>query len=299
MQTLKILTATLFAALMLTACASAGSSAPVPMPSPQMERSAPASPGAPAALESSSSASGGSAQSDTASQTAQRMVIKTATVTLQVERVSDAEASIRARVDQLGGYVVSVQTNGSGDSQTSTITFRVPSDSFGSALSDVEGLARRVLSRSVGGDDVTAEFVDLDSRMRNLGATRDRLLALLAKADKVEDALQVNSALTDVQGQIEQIQGRMKYLKDSAAMATITADLQPVPPTPAIIPESGWQPMRVVSSSIGSLIGFGQGLIELGIILFVWIPVWLPLGLLIRWGWRRRARGGRKAPPAV
>ncbi|MEI7769140.1 MAG: DUF4349 domain-containing protein [Chloroflexales bacterium] len=306
MRTLTILAATLLAALSLAACAAAQSPASLP-PQPQMEvmpaataaAGVAAAPGLPAALEGSSSTSGSGARDAPASQpAAQRMVIKTATVSLQVDRVSDAEASVRARVDQLGGYVVSVQTNGSGDDQTSTIVFRVPSERFGAALSDVEGLARKVLSRTVGGDDVTEEFVDLDSRMRNLGATRDRLLALLAKADKVEDALQVNNALTDVQGQIEQIQGRMKYLKDSAAMATITADLQPVPPTPPIVPETGWQPMRVVSSALGGLVGFGQGLVELGIVLLIWSPVWLTLLLLARWGWRRVARGGRKAPPA-
>ncbi len=306
MRTLKILAAAMLAALALAACAASRSAAPKPAAQMEMVAAATAvAPGAPAALERASDATGGTAQSAPASQSAaQRMVIKTATISLMVDRVSDAEASIRARVDQLGGYVVSVQTNGSGDSQTSTITFRVPSDRFGGALADVEGLARKVLSRTVGGDDVTAEFVDLDAQLRNLEATRERLLALLAKADKVEDALQVNTALTDVQGQIEQIQGRMKYLKDSAAMATITADLQPVPPTPAIIPDSGWQPMRVVSSTLGDLIGFGQGLVELGIVMFFWLPVWLPLLLLARWGWRR-TRGGRKtastppAPPAA
>jgi hypothetical protein len=303
MRTAKIFAAALLAALALAACGAAQSAAPISpaqMPMPAATAAPAVAPGAPAALEGNADAAGGTVQSAPASQAAaQRMVIKTATISLQVDRVSDAEASIRARVDQLGGYVVSVQTNGSGDDQTSTITFRVPSDRFGAALSDVEGMARKVLSRAVGGDDVTEEFVDLDSRMRNLEATRDRLLALLAKADKVEDALQVNAALTDVQGQVEQIQGRMKYLKDSAAMATITADIQPVPPTPAIIPDSGWQPMRVVSRALGNLVEFGQGLIELGIVLLIWAPVWLPLLLLARWGWRRVTRGGRKAPAAT
>ncbi|NNJ11577.1 DUF4349 domain-containing protein [Chloroflexales bacterium ZM16-3] len=299
MHTLKILSTAILAALLLAACGGAQSASAPMLPQSEMSAmatAAPMDPGAPAALESYDNAVGDVAQSAPASQqAAQRMVIKTAMISLQVENVPDAEASIRARAEQLGGYVVSVQTNGSGDYQTSTITFRVPSDTFGAALADLEGLASKVLSRSVGGDDVTEEFVDLDSRMRNLDATRDRLLDLLAKATKVEDALQVNNALTDVQGQIEQIQGRMKYLKDSAAMATITADLQPVPPQPAIVPENGWQPLRVARQALGDLVEFGQGLVELGIVLLVWSPVWLPLLLLGRWGWRRARRGSRKA----
>ncbi len=301
MRSLKILAAALLAAMLLAACGGQSAQAPLP-PEPQMSAmatEAPAlEPGAPAALESyDRSTTGSTAQNAPASQAAaQRMVIKTASISLQVEKVPGAEARIRARAEQLGGYVVSVQTNGSGDYQTSTIVFRVPSASFGAALADVEGLANKVLSRSVGGDDVTEEFVDLDLRLRNLEATRDRLLDLLAKATKVEDALQVNNALTDVQGQIEQIQGRMKYLKDSAALATITADLQPVPAPPTIMPEDSWQPLLVARRALGGLVQFGQGLVELGIVLLIWSPVWLPLLLLARWGWRRATRGWRKAP---
>jgi hypothetical protein len=56
--------------------------------------------------------------------------------------------------------------------------------------------------------------------------------------------------------------------------------------------------MRVVSRTLGNLVEFGQGIVELGIVLLLWSPVWLPLLLLARWGWRRVTRGGRKAQPA-
>ncbi|NTW02376.1 MAG: DUF4349 domain-containing protein [Oscillochloris sp.] len=300
MRTLKILAAALLIILTLVACGGQANQSPVensemadPMPA------ATAADPAPAALESyANTGNDAIKQLPDVQAAAQRMVIKTASISLQVEKVPEAEARIRACAEQLGGYVVSVQTNGSGDYQSSVITFRVPSDQFSAALTDVEGLASKVLSRSVGGDDVTEEFVDLESRLRNLEATRDRLLDLLAKATKVEDALEVNTALTDVQGQIEQIQGRMKYLKDSAGMATITADIQPVPQLPAIVPEEGWQPIVVVRSTLSNLIEFGQRLIELGIVLLIWVPVWLPLLLLARWAWHQTTRRWRKTPVA-
>ncbi|MGC9040960.1 MAG: DUF4349 domain-containing protein, partial [Roseiflexus sp.] len=233
----------------------------------------------------------------------ERLVIKNASLTLEVVSVADAEAAIRQKAEQLGGFVVSVQTYGSGDSMQSTIVFRVPAARFEEALSGVEGLAKKVLSRSVSGDDVTEEYVDLESRLRNLEATRDRLRDLLARAEKVEDALQVNQALTDVQGQIEQIKGRMHYLKQSAAMSTITAELRPVPPPPAIIEEDAWQPIRVVRESLRSLIEFGQGLVYLVIWLIIWAPVWLPIVLFLRWIWRKMMQSRKKpqepAPPAM
>ncbi len=299
---LSALTAALAAALMLTACGGQLASAPnpesaIPASEPQaMATAAPAAPAGGAGLEEKAYDQSGDTATQAQQPAGQRLVIKSATVAIQVEGVAAAEAQIRARAEQLGGYVVSVQTNGSDEYMSSLVTFRVPAERFEEAMSGVEGLARKVLSRSVGGEDVTEEFVDLGSRLRNLEATRDRLLDLLAKATRVEDALQVNQALTDVQGQIEQIQGRMKYLTQSAAFSTITADLQPVPPPPTIYEEDGWQPLRVAGEALAGLVSFGQGLVSLGIVLLVWSPVWLPLLLLARWGLRRAGIGRRNRP---
>jgi hypothetical protein len=256
----------------------------------------------PLALEQSG-ASGAGAQSAPAAmdqQSFNRLVIKTADVSLQVENVASAEAAVRAKVNALGGYVVKVQTSGSDEYLTTTITFRVPASRFDDALAGVEGLAKKVLSHTVGGDDVTEEYVDLDSRLRNLEATRARLLTFLDKADKVEDALAVNQSLSDVQGQIEQIQGRKKYLEQSAAFSTITVALTPVPPLPQLVSEEGWQPLRVARDALRGLILFGQGIAEIMIVLLVWSPVWGVLLLVGLWLWRK-LRGSKRAsaPEAV
>jgi hypothetical protein len=297
MRQLRLIPFLAAALILLTACGGQAASAPMPAAmatqAPASEAAAERDAGAAASLEGAPA--GGVDNSAPQQPASQRLVIKNATVSLQVDDVAAAEAQLRARAEQLGGYVVSVQTSGSDQYMASTVTFRVPAARFEDALAGVEGLARKVLSRSVSGDDVTEEFVDLESRLRNLEATRDRLLDLLGKATRVEDALQVNQALTDVQGQIEQIQGRMKYLRDSAAFSTITADLQPVPAPPALIEPDGWQPLRVAQQALAGLISFGQGLASLAIVLLVWSPVWLPLLLLALWAMRRI---GTRSKPA-
>ena len=219
-----------------------------------------------------------------------RLIIKTASLALEVADVAAAERALRQRVEALGGFVVSVQTYGTGAEQSSTVVLRVPVERFEALLSDIEGLAHKVLRRSVSGEDVTEEYVDLESRLRNLEATNTRLLDLLARAQTVEEALKVNQALTDIQGQIEWTKGRMQYLEQSAAMSTITVELVPVPPPTPVIAEDGWQPLEVARIALRRLIELGQNLANVVIVLLVWTPVWLPVVLLGFWAWRRVGR---------
>jgi hypothetical protein len=216
-----------------------------------------------------------------------RLVIKTADISLQVENVREAEAAVRARVQALGGYVVKAANSGSDEAMTAQITFRVPAQRFDEALSGVQGLAKKVLGRTVSGDDVTEEFVDLQSRLRNLEATRARLATFLDKAATVEEALKVNESLSQIQGEIEQVKGRTQYLKQSAALSTVTVSLSPVPAVAPIVEEGGWQPLAVARDALRELIGLGQGLANVAIVLPVWTPLWLPLALLGLWVRRR------------
>jgi hypothetical protein len=232
----------------------------------------------------------------TQEQNIQRLIIKNANISLEVESVPAAERAITAQVEGLQGYVVNVETNTSGNRQYATIVFRVPAERFDEAITLTEEQAIRVLSRSVSGDDVTEEFVDLESRLRNLEATQDRLLDLLDRAETVEEALQVSNSLTNVQGQIEQVRGRMQYLQQSAALSTITVSLQEKVTT-QVVSEPGWQPLEVARGALRGLLNLAQGLANLAIVLLVWVPFWLPIGLFGWWLWKRFRNRKRSSKP--
>ncbi|MEO7912150.1 MAG: DUF4349 domain-containing protein, partial [Roseiflexaceae bacterium] len=287
-------------ALTLTLVACGGSSSFTSAPPSDNRAAMEAAPAAPV-----QSASGGAtaldqgkppadAQVPGAQQEIQRLVIKTADLSLQVDSARDAEATLRTLVGQLGGYVVKVETSGTDENMSSHVIFRVPAERFDEALSGVQGLAKKVLARTVGGDDVTEEFVDLEARLGNLEATRDRLQSFLDKAETVDDALKVNQSLSDLQGQIEQLKGRKKFLQNSASLSTISVTLSPLPAIVPIVDEEGWQPLGVARGALRGLVGFGQGLATLVIVVLVWAPVWLPLLLIGLWISRRLRR--RVAP---
>ena len=148
----------LLLALVLSACggSAATSSAPVMMPAaaPQVAAEAPRD-ASNAAFDQAGSPSRDASNGAAAQPQIDRLVIKTADISLQVASVREAEAAVRAKVQALGGYVVRAENSGADEAMTAQISFRVPAQRFDEALSGLQGLAKKVLSRTVSGDDVT------------------------------------------------------------------------------------------------------------------------------------------------
>lgn len=256
-------------------------------------------PEAPAAAEDGQKLVDISGQQIQANQNAQagspRLVIRTATLRVLVQDVIAAEANVRALAESRGGFVLSSQASGQESNRTATVSFKVPAERFDESLNEVAKLAVRVDSQEVQGQDVTDEFVDLESRLRNLRLVEERLQQFLADANRTEDALAVNDQLTDIQGQIEQAQGRMSYLRQSAALSTITVTFY-AEPVVAVLPVPGWTPGSTARAALKSLIGFGQGLADIVIVVAIWSPVWLPLLLGVLLVLRRTRRPAMPAP---
>jgi len=232
-----------------------------------------------------------------------RMIIKNAELSLQVTDTDRAIDQVTQVVADHFGYILTTRTWYEDDFKYATITMGVPAEEFENTLRRLRGLALRVLDESASGTDVTDEYVDLESRLRNLEATEARIRTFLDKAKNVEEALQVNQELAEITADIEQVKGRMNYLKDRAAYSTITVHLAPeVPtPTPTATPTPtptptpvAWQPGETFQSATGAL---GSILRTVGDAL-IWIvvvlgPFALVLGLilwLVIYVWRRGRR---------
>lgn len=213
----------------------------------------------------------------------QRLIIKTGSLSLVVGDVKTAITAIAKYAVEKKGFVVTSNVEKNGLDLAGEITIRIPSAEFDNSLTQVKTFGE-VRSEHVDGQDVTEQYVDLDSQLRNLRATESQLLSIMQRAVKIEDVLAVQEQLTSVRAQIEGIQGRMKYLKQSAEMSSLTIYLSTDPSTlPLQDEQNTWKPWSRIKDAARSLLSVGKALVNILIWLVVYIPLWIVIGLVV-WG---------------
>ncbi len=228
--------------------------------------------------------------------TQERLIIRTANMSLVVTDTEEAMDTISRMAEENGGWVVNSSVFQYNETaKTGNITIRVPSAGFNSAMEALRSMAVEVQQESTSGQDVTEEFVDLSARLENLEATAERVRAFLDEAETVEEALAVNQELSRLESEIEAMKGRLQYLSQSASFSTITVDLTPDVVAQPIEP-SNWRPAVTFRNAVDSLVEALQGVAEFGIwfviyllplLLVVGIPLWL-VGRFVMKRWRRR-----------
>jgi PKD repeat protein len=153
------------------------------------------------------------------------MVVRTGNMQLVVSDVSQALDNIVNIARDNGGYVVTSQKWKEGERNLGTISIRVLAENYDKSVAALRTLAMSVISESTSSQDVTQEYVDLDSRVKNLEATETQLLKIMGTATKTEDILSIQRELTNVRGQIEQTKGRMQYLQRTSSTSLIDIKL--------------------------------------------------------------------------
>lgn len=222
----------------------------------------------------------------------ERMIIKNGAIMLMVDDADSALARVMQVAGDSDGYVISSEVYGDDDTKSATVTIAVRADQFEAAMERLRGIAIEVLSESATGQDVTGEFVDLESRLRTLEATRARIQGFLDQAQTVEEALDVNRELTSIDEEIETVRGRMKYLSGRAAFSTITVQIRLDPPEEeAAAPFSAAETLNQAIKAQAAIV---QGLIQLLIWLVIVPGPYLVIGGLVFAGVRLWSK--RRAP---
>jgi hypothetical protein len=244
-----------------------------------------------AAGEPSKSADSGTTlvSSEAQGETTERLVVKRAEMRVSVADPAEAMRTVVQWAESMQGYVVnSNQWNSTNNGQTyicASVMVRVPAERLDEMMQKVRDLAADpktgVLSETVTGEDVTAEYVDSQARLRNLKAAEAQLVELLDQAPDLEYTLDIFKELTEIRSQIEVLEGRIKYLEESAALSALSvefvaeASLQPLQIGP-------WKPAGVAKEAIQTLVKVAQD-IGTALIKFViiWVPFLLPIGLIV------------------
>jgi len=233
----------------------------------------------------------------------QQMIIKNADLTIAVDDPAKTMDDISGLANGMGGFVVSsyvykYSTSDGVEVPEATITVRVPAEKLDQALQKIKNMTgdagKYTIDESVSGQDVTQEYTDLSSRLKNLEEANAKLSELYDKADKTEDALAVYNQKMQITEQIEVIKGQMKYYEQSASMSAISVRVV-AKETIAPVTIAGWEPQGVMRNAVQALINFGKGLVEFLIWLIILVvPVAAVLGLpiffLVRWLVRRGRR---------
>ncbi len=236
----------------------------------------------------------------------ERKIIYHASLQLIVKDTTATLEQIRLLTEEMGGFVAESNMWRDQDHQRASLTVRVPAETLDVALEKYRALAVDVESQRVGSQDVTEEYVDLEARLKNEQRTERELQELLetrSERGKTEDILEVHRELSRVRSQIEQIQGRMKYLENLSAMATVEIGLMPDALVQPVV-VGGWQPQGTARDAVRLLLRALQFLADAAIVFFLLIlPVALIIAipivvlvLLVRAIWRRRKQRKQAKP---
>lgn len=150
-----------------------------------------------------------------------RMLVRRAAMDVVVDDVARAAARAQAVLVSSGGYV----ERGQRAERSASFTLRVPERSLDATLDSLATLGS-VASRRVSAEDVTEEAIDLDARLQSLIATRDRLRKLHDSATTVTEVIAVERELGRVQGEVDSLEGRLKHLRSSAALASVDLSIR-------------------------------------------------------------------------
>ena len=215
----------------------------------------------------------------------EKKIIKTGSLDLVVEKTSQAIEKITELAIKKGGFVSDSKIYTREDkTQYGTIIIRVPVEHFEETIKELKAIAEIVETESISGVDVTEEYIDLQSRLKNLRIKEEQYQRIMKDAKTTEDILKVTDYLFDTREDIELIEGRIKYLENLTDLATVRIHLSETPKIE--IPIAGWDPLMTIKKTFRAWVKSLQGLFSLlvGVVFFLlpWVIIILVIVLIVR-----------------
>ena len=206
---------------------------------------------------------------------ADRSVIQTASLSLLVTKAEDTVDAVTDVVLSAGGFVEHIDIfEVSEDVKNGSMMVRVPEDKLRSTTESIKKLAIRIEHESLNSQDVTDQIIDLEARLKNLRASETQLRALLTRAGKITEILEVERELTRTRDEIERSQAQLESVKSRVSYSIISLVLTSEPDTKVF--GIHWRPLYVAKLALRTTLEDAKNFVD-GLILFI---VRLPLLLL-------------------
>ena len=222
--------------------------------------------------------------SDIPTTAVERIVIKNADLTIVVSDVNGRMKNIQVMAEQMGGFVVSSNlyksyTNNSIEVPEAQVVIRVPAEKLDDAMEQIKKDVIDVQNETVSGQDVTSEYVDLQSRLKNLEAAEEQLNDILKNATDTTDVVNIFNQLIYYREQIEVIKGQIKYYDEAASLSGISVRIIAEETIQPIV-IGKWEPKGVALEAIQDLIYFYQDFVSFVIRFVIYIlPVLISIGI--------------------
>lgn len=163
----------------------------------------------------------GGAESQAPSVAIEHKLIKNGSIEFEVSDVEATKKSVIQLTADFGGYISSENQNNYATAPRYEQTVRIPADKLDEFISKIEALARNVDAKNISTQDVTEEFIDVETRLKTKKELESRYLELLKQAKTVKDLIEVETQLANVRGEIESMEGRLKYLTNQVSFSTL------------------------------------------------------------------------------
>ena len=204
-----------------------------------------------------------------------RNLILTAKIDMRSKDPWATSDRAQAIASGLGGDVLNLSQSGTSDTRSASLTIRVPSSRFGDALQQLKSLEGEIQTSGVSAQDVTDQFVDLQARLTAKQAEEQRYIAILNRANTIDEILKVDASLGNVRTQIEQLTAQINSIKQRTDFSTISMSISTLSALPGETTGKVWDPAKTVGRALAALGAMMQVFADavIWLIVFGWLPL--------------------------
>jgi hypothetical protein len=204
-----------------------------------------------------------------------RNLILTAKIDMRSKDPWATSDRAQAIASGLGGDVLNLSQSGNADTRSASLTIRVPSNRFGDALQALKSLEGEIQTSGVSAQDVTDQFIDLQARLTAKQAEEQRYIAILNRANTIDEILKVDASLGSVRTQIEQLTAQINSIKQRTDFSTISMSISTLSALPGDTTSKVWDPAKTVGRALAALGAMMQVVADavIWLVVFGWFPL--------------------------